>query len=153
MGIQAIIGDVQSTLGQVLTSIYDNATSLISGFAGQIGTFVANIWDSGFAGVSNFDSLKAAINKYSQNIQNIVNEYNENADLDSTFKGKAGESMHTFVQNTKTLLQAFVSLVEQWNNELDDAYAKYQSGDTSLSASVESDAQAVAEKAQNINLG
>ena len=106
-----------------------------------------------FAGVSNFEALKAAITRYSQNVQRAVNEYKANAPIDSTFKGKAGEELHSFVDATKELLDAYVKLIEKWNEELDVAYEKYQTGDALLQKNVVDDAQAVQQAAQNVSLG
>jgi len=106
-----------------------------------------------FAGVSNFDALKAAITKYSQNVQDAVDEYKAKAPIESTFKGKAGEELHSFVEATKGLLDAYVKLIEQWNDELDSAYERYQQGDVQLQQNVASDTQAVQQAAQNVSLG
>ena len=122
-------------------------------FQTQVGGFVANVFGDDFAGVSNFEDLKEAISKYSREVQEIVKEYDERARLDTTFKGKAGEELHTFVEATKELLNAYVKLIEKWNEELDDAYARYQAGDVQIQQNVQSDAQAVQQAAQNVSLG
>lgn len=153
MGIQSLIGDVASTFGNTFTNVLEGAWGAVSGIASGIGTFVANIWDGGFAGVSNFDGLKTAVTNYSKGVQDIVATYDANADLDVTFKGKAAEELRNFVKATKSLLQAYVKLVEKWNTELDEAYTKYQSGDTTLQSNVQSDAQAVEQAAQNLDIG
>ncbi len=153
MGIQSIIGDIKSTVGQKVKSFLDSAWGAVSGIADRVGTFVANVWSGGFAGVSDFGELKSAITTYSNNVQDIINQYNAQADLDSTFKGKAGTEMTEFVKSTKSLLDAYVKLVEKWNGELDGYYEKYQSGDTTLSSNVQSDAQAVEQAAQKVDIG
>ena len=153
MGLQSFIGDVKSTVGQNIKSFLDTAWGAVSGISNQIGSFVANIWDGGFAGVSNFENLKTAVTTYSKNVQDIVDQYDMNSDLTQTFKGTAGDTMTEFVTATKSLLDAYVKLVEKWNTELDDAYAKYQAGDTSLSQAVNSDAQAVTQAASNVDIG
>ena len=142
MGIQSIIGDIKSTVGQKVKSFLDSAWG-----------FVANIWSGGFAGVSDFGELKSAITTYSNNVQDIINQYNTQADLEATFKGKAGTEMTEFVKATKSLLDAYVKLVEKWNGELDGYYEKYQAGDTTLSSNVQSDAQAVEQAAQKVDIG
>lgn len=153
MGIQSLIGDIRSTVGQNIRSFLDSAWGAVNGLSSGIGTFVANVFDGGFAGVSDFGALKTAITNYSNQVQEIVNTYDVNADLEQTFKGKAGEEMTTFISSTKSLLDAYVKLVEKWNTELDDAYEKYQQGDTSLQSNVSSDAQAVEQAAQKVNIG
>ncbi len=153
MGIQSVIGDVKSTVGQRISSFLDAAWGAVSGLAGNIGTFVANIWSGGFAGVSNFDALKTAVTTYANNVQEIVDTYDTSADLEQTFKGQAGTAMTEFITSTKSLLDAYVKLVEKWNTELDDAYEKYKSGDTSLSEAVSSDAEDVAQAASKVEIG
>lgn len=106
-----------------------------------------------FAGVSNFENLKAAINDYSRRVQEIVDKYNPDAKIDGTFKGKAGQELTSFVVATKGLLMAYVKLIEKWNEELDAAYEKYQAGDVQIQQNVQSDAQAVQQAAQNVSLG
>ena len=76
MGIQSIIGDIKSTVGQKVKSFLDSAWGAVSGIADRVGTFVANIWSGGFAGVSDFGELKSAITTYSNNVQDIINQYN-----------------------------------------------------------------------------
>ena len=153
MGIQSIIGDVKSTVGNKIKSFLDTAWGAVSGLSNNIGTFVANVWGGGFAGVSDFGALKGAVTSYSNNVQEIINQYDTKADLETTFKGKAGEEMTTFVVATKSLLDAYVKLVEKWNNELDEYYERYQQGDTTLQANVASDAQAVEQAAQKVDIG
>ena len=153
MGIQSIIGDVKSTVGNKIKSFLDTAWGAVSGLSNNIGTFVANVWGGGFAGVSDFGALKSAVTSYSNNVQEIINQYDTKADLETTFKGKAGEEMTTFVVATKSLLDAYVKLVEKWNNELDEYYERYQQGDTTLQANVASDAQAVEQAAQKVDIG
>lgn len=152
MGIQAIIGDIRSNAGQTIQSLLDTAYSHASGMAGSIGTFISNVYDGGFAGVSDFDALKQAITRYKEEVQSIVDTYNANADLEQTFKGEVATAMHEFVTNTKTLLEAYASMVEQWNIDLVDVYTKYQEGASSTAQKIQSDAQDVLAAAQNISL-
>ena len=153
MSIQSIIGDVKSRVGNNIKSFLESAWGAVSGIAANVGTFVANIWGGGFAGVSNFDALKTAVSNYATKTQEIIDQYDTAADLDQTFKGSAGTEMTTFITATKSLLDAYVKLVEKWNEELDDAYTKYTEGDKTLSQNVTSDAEAVEKAAQNVSIG
>ena len=153
MGLQSLIGDIKSAVGNHIQSFLDTAWGAVNGISDSIGTYVANIWSGGFAGVSDFGALKSAITKYSNNVQKIINDYNTKADLEATFKGKAGQEMTGFVTSTKSLLDAYVKLVEKWNSELDTYYANYKKGDQTLSSNVISDAQAVKQAASKVNIG
>lgn len=153
MGIQNFIGDITSNVGQSIQGFLDSAWSAVSGIGERVGTFVANIWDGGFAGVSNYDGLKTAISNYSKDVQDIVNQYQPDADISDSFQGQSAEALHEFVTSTKSLLDAYVALVEKWNTELDTYYEKYQSGDTTLSNNVSSDAQDVADAASKVSIG
>ena len=153
MGIQSVIGDVKSTVGQNISYFLDEAWSAVNGVTSGIGTFTANIWDGGFAGVSDFDALKSAIEKYAQNVSDIVDEYNVDADLGNTFKGAAATSLSEFIASTKELLKAYVQLVNLWKTELDDAYTKYNEGDTNLNTDVTSDSDDVKNAAKNVQIG
>ena len=152
MGIQSIIGDVKSNAGQKIQSLLDTAYSQASGMAGSIGTFVSNVFDGGFAGVSDFEALNSAITRYKEEVQSIVDTYNANADLEQTFKGEVATAMHEFVTNTKMLLEAYASIVEQWNVDLGEVYARYQEGAGATAQKIQSDAEAVKQAAQNISL-
>ena len=120
MGIQNFIGDITSNVGQSIQGFLDSAWSAVSGIGERVGTFVANIWDGGFAGVSNYDGLKTAISNYSKDVQDIVNQYQPDADISDSFQGQSAEALHEFVTSTKSLLDAYVALVEKWNTEHPD---------------------------------
>jgi gas vesicle protein len=153
MGIQSIIGDVKSSVGNQINSFLEEAWGAVSGLKDQVGTYVSNIWSGGFAGVSNFEELKSAIDTYSADVDEIIEKYDASADLSVTFQGKAGEELTEFVNSTKSLLMAYGQLVKKWKDELNDAYEKYQSGDTTLSSNVSQDAQDVAAAAQKVDIG
>ena len=153
MGIQSIIGDVKSTVGQRISSFLDQAWAAASGIADTVGTFVANIWSGGFAGVSDFEALKRAIREYSKGVQEIVDNYKTDADLGVTFKGDAATAMTEFITSTKELLMAYVKLVEKWESELDDIYTKYQEGDKNLSQSVNQDSESVLAASKKVDIG
>ena len=153
MGIQGIIGDVSSNIGNKITTFLENAWNAVNGITSNIGTFVADIWDGGFVGVKDFEALKAAVTEYSTKTQAVIDEYNVNADLDTALKGDAATALHEFVVSTKSLLDAYVKLVEKWNSELDEYMQNYQEGDSNLSDNVLQDAQDVAAAAENIDIG
>lgn len=152
-GAQSLIGDVQARLGHQIGNQLDVANSYLSTIADAIGTFVANIWSGGFAGVSDFDDLKQSIETYSNNVQEIVNTYDASAQVDATFKGQAGQELTSFIAATKELLDAYVNYVKSWNKELDEIYEKYNQGDTTLQSNVASDSQRVQQASQSIELG
>lgn len=153
MGIQGIIGDVSSSIGNKISSFLENAWNAVSGITAGIGTFVADVWDGGFVGVKDFEALKAAITDYSAKTQTVIDEYNINADLETALKGEAATALQEFVVSTKSLLDAYVKLVEKWNVELDEYMKNYEEGDLNLSSNVSEDAQSVAQAAENIDIG
>lgn len=153
MGIQSIIGDVKSTVGNNIRSAFDTALSAVTGMADRVGTFVGNIWDGGFAGLSNFTNLDSAITKYVQGIQQIVDEYNEATDLDSTLKGEVATAMGEFVKSTKDLLKAWAGAVSAWQSELKTYAEQYAQGAGTLAQTISSDAQEVEKAAQSVEIG
>ena len=153
MGIQSIIGDISSKIGNNIQSAFDTALSSVSGMADRVGTFVGNIWDGGFAGLSNFTNLDSAIKKYVQGIQQIVDEYNETTDLDNTLKGEVATAMGEFVTATKTLLKAWAGAVTAWGSELNEYYKQYAAGAGNLSKSISADAQEVTKAAESVEIG
>ena len=153
MGIQSIIGDVKSTVGQRISSFLDQAWAAASGISDTVGTFVANIWSGGFAGVSDFGALEKAIGTYSEGVKGIVEHYNTDADLEVTFKGDAATAMKEFITSTKELLAAYVKLVEKWKDELEAIYNAYQTGDKNLSQSVNQDSESVLAASKKVDIG
>ncbi len=155
MGIQSIIGDVKSNVGQRITSVLDTMYGQVSGLANNAGTFVANVWDGGFAGIneSGLADLKQAIESYKNANIDLINEYNEAADLDVTFKGDVQAAVQEFVRNTKELLNAWVSAVEFWSKELDEYALNYKAGASNLASNISSDAQEVKAAASDVDLG
>lgn len=153
MSSQMLIGDVKSVYGNTIKNALESSVSLTKGLSSIIGSFTANIFGTGFAGVSNFTQLKQAISNYSRKTRAAINQYNANANVSKTFKGKSADQAREFINATKQLLEAYVALVEKWNKELDDAYAKYQSGDKTLSQRVAQDTQTVKKNAQQVTLG
>ena len=153
MGIQGIIGDVSSSIGNAMKNIFENAGNVLTNIASGIGTFVADVWDGGFVGVSDFEALKAAITEYSNRTKTMIDEYNANADLDQALKGEAAAALQEFIVQTKALLEAYVALVEKWNAELDEYLTNYSQGDTNLASNVSEDAAKVAAEAQNVDIG
>ena len=151
MGIQGLIGDVTSTTGNSIKNSLNSAFGFLKAASDRISTFTANIYSGGFAGVSNFDELYAAIDTYSKGVQEAVNEYKADTDISSTFKAKAAEELPKFVEATQSLLNAYVGLVENWKSELADVYQKYIQGSNTLSQTVQQDTQNVVQNAQRIN--
>ena len=147
--------DFESTLAaaeNALQTAFSMGGSLIGGGLTQAGVALSNIWDGGFIGVSDFEALKTAISKYVEDAQKIVDEYNEKADLENTFKGKAGEAMSEFIVVTKKLLQAWVAALSLWKEELDAYMAEYQAGDQEIASDVAANTESVEKAASEISL-
>ena len=113
-----LIGDAKSAYSNKQKNRVDTAVLLSKQLFQSIGSFCANIYGGGFAGVSNFSQLKAAISAYARKTNSAIASYNANARIESTFKGKAADECRTFIGATKELLKAYVDLVQKWNDEL-----------------------------------
>jgi predicted PurR-regulated permease PerM len=150
MGIQSIIGDVKSGVNNNVSAILNSAWGAVSGQADRIGTYVANVYSGGFAGVSNFDNLYDAIRKYAENTRDIIAKYDANTDIEDTFKGEVAQAIPQFVKETQSLLEAYVTIVEKWKDELADVYQRYQQGSQNLSQNISQDAQDVRQQTQRI---
>lgn len=153
MSLQSDVGNFIANLRNQLESALSTGLSGLGGMAQSVGTSVSNIWGGGFAGMKDPEEFVAAVQTYSQQVHAAVDEYNAAADLDASFKGQTQGALAEFVTDTKTLLNAWVKLVDKWADEARAAYTAWQEGDSgSVAANVQNASADIKQMASNISL-
>lgn len=154
MSIQSTIGNFTKNAGENARSILSKASNAINGLIGTATTGVNSIWSGGFAGIDekNIDSLKQAIKSYCDNIDSIINGFNEQANLEIAYKGRVQQEAQEFLKSMKELLIAYVSLMKQSFADLDEALLNYQNASGELAGQISSNAQDIRQQAQAVKL-
>ena len=97
MSLQSSVGNVTRSATESVKSILSTTTGKIENTIGTATTAVTNVWSGGFAGIStaNATALENAINTYIQGIQDTIQGFNENANLENAYKGAEQEFLHS----------------------------------------------------------
>ena len=147
-GIGNAVSDLTHNVGNSVNNLFNDIGSTVSGWAASAGEWVSSLWDGGFAGVSDFEALKVAIKTYIDGVNEVINEFNADANLDTTIKGQAGAALSDYVATTKKALQAYVSVLNIWKDDLDKVLEAYKSGDIDIQSAIENTTQ---DLQQNVN--
>lgn len=154
MSIQSALGNIVSNVKNDLQTLLSGAKSKLQGIVGTISTSLSNIWDGGFAGINEneLDTLKDALNNYCNNIDDIINGFDQTTNLDVAYKGAINEAANDFVDAVKEILTAYVSTMRRNIAEADTAFANYKQAAQSIAQDVKSDAADIRSEAQKIRL-
>lgn len=147
-GLGSAWNDLTHNVGNGIDNIFNDLTSTVGGWANAAGDWISSLWDGGFAGVSDFEALKAAVTSYIDGVNEVINEFNADANLDTTIRGQAGTALSDYVATTKAALQKYVSVLSIWKTDLDTVLEGYQAGDTNIQNAVENSTQ---DLQQNVN--
>lgn len=115
---------------------------------------VGHLWNGGFAGINEegINTLNSNLDGYCQEIQDIINGFDETGDITSALKGRIQEAAQEFIKAIKDLLTAYVSTIKKEQDEALDAYRRYSEQTEELSTKVEADADDIRAQAQQIRL-
>ena len=150
-GISGAISDLTNKIGNRIDNAWNTVSSSVSGLVNDVGTWATNLWDGGFAGVSDFDALKTAVTNYVADTQAIIDEFNTDANLDGTVKGEANQALHDYIVATKTALNSYVSVLNIWKDDLDAVYEAYKAGDQTVSSNVNDATDVLNDAVKNID--
>ena len=152
--IQSSIGNITRTATESVKSVISNVTGKFDGIVGTASTAVTNVWSGGFAGINtaNADSLKTAINTYIQGIQETINGFNENANLENAYKGSVQVATQEFLRAVKALLQAHVSLMRQNLSEFELVIQNYTQASQEAGSQVSQQAEEIRANAESIRI-
>lgn len=158
-GLGSMAGDAASGAVNFATQKWDEAKSKLSQLGAMFTSGAKSVFGGGFSGIKDPAELQQAITKYSQEVQQAVNDFQANAELDVAIKGEAQAALHEFIEEVKKLLDAYAASVQSWNAELTAYYSKYQADDSTAGQSLEgahsqiqAAMQTLEEKAGNISM-
>ena len=154
MSLQSSVGNVTRSATESVKSILSTTTGKIENTIGTATTAVTNVWSGGFAGIStaNATALENAINTYIQGIQDTIQGFNENANLENAYKGAAQEGAQVLLRESKSLLQAYVSLMKRSVNDFHDAVERYVQAAGDLGTKISQQADEIRANAESIKM-
>ena len=145
-------------------TVLQNMTSTDSVVAKAIGDFglfergaqFLNSFDQNFVGISKegIDDLSKNLKDYVNQLQSIMDGYNENANLNKALAedSKAALAASNFIKDIKTLLQAYISTIKVYAETAEKAYANWGKSDESIGTDVDSNSTDIRQAAENLQL-
>lgn len=121
----------------------------------MLGLFGGNSGSVDFGGISQTgkDELDKSIETFCNDVTDLVNQFDDKAEITKAFKGaKLEESVHDFLSSIKELLNAYVSLIRQNQDDLETAWTRWQEADQSVQSLASSAAQDIRTEANSIKL-
>lgn len=152
--IKSTIGNIAHNVQDTLSSVLTSAKTQIENIVGGTTTALSNIWSGGFTGMSEtgMTELKNQLTKYCEEVQGVIDSFDQSGDITSALKGEVQEAAYDFIAAIKTLLQAYVSTMKQEIAEADEAYQNFIASGQSISQDVQSSASDIRSNASNISL-
>ncbi len=154
MSIQSAFGNITSAVDNGLDSAISVAKAALGNIVGSVGTALSNLWSGGFAGIdeNNFESLKQAIITYCDEVDEIINGFNQEGNLEVAYKGAIKDAASDFVGAVKEILVAYVSTMRRNIAEADTAFQNYKQAAQSIAQDVQADAANIRSEAQKVKL-
>ena len=154
MSIQSSIGSFTRNTQEGVRSVISRASGMLDGIVGSATTTVSNVFSGGFVGIStaNADSLKNAINNYIQGVQDTINGFNENANLENAYKGEVQAANQEFLRAVKELLQAHITQMRVNLKDFDEVVANYTQSASDLGSQVTQQADEIRQNATQIKI-
>ncbi len=154
MSIRSTIGNFSYSVKDVLSTTLTTARTQINNIVGTTTTSFSNLWDGGFTGMSEsgIAELKTQLENYCQEIQSIINGFDQTGDITMALKGEVQTAAYDFIEAIKVLLQAYVSTMKQEIAEAEDAYRNFVSSGQSISQDVRDAASDIRSNASSISL-
>lgn len=143
----AVLNEVQASraTGQM---ILDN-------MIGTMKTAITNMFDGGFAGLDekNYSILEAAIEKYVDDVQAIISEFNaDSAGAEVAYKGDVKVAVDEFIVSVKKILEAYVSTMRMEIAESKGAFERWNQETKTIAADVSQNASDISKAAETISL-
>lgn len=154
--IGSAVGSIVHDASIDVSSILNDSRSAMEATVGEVTNSLANInlYSGGFTGMSKegMESLKSALTTFCNNIQDTISNFKQDGDISSALKGQTQEAAIDFIEQIKSLLQAYVSLMRAEIAEADEAYENFMNVEKSISSDVQSTAQDIRSNASKIQL-
>lgn len=154
MSIRSTIGNITRNVQDTLSTTLTTAKTQIENIVGSTTTSLSNIWSGGFTGMSEtgIAELKTQLTNYCQEIQDIIEGFDQTGDITSALKGEVQTSAYDFIAAIKTLLEAYVSTMKQEIEEADEAYQNFLTSSQSIAQDVNDAASDIRSNASSISL-
>lgn len=154
MSIRSAVGNITSSVGNDIQTIFSSASTNIQNIVGTAVTGFSNLWSGGFAGIdeNNFSVIKSSLENYCSTIEEHIAQFDQASKLEIAYKGAIQDAADDFVKAVKELLQAYVSNMRRNIMEADAAFQNYKEAAQQIAQDVHSDAQTIRQDAQKIRL-
>jgi hypothetical protein len=163
MSVKSVVGNLSRNVGDKISSYHSIGQSIIEKTLSHLGTRASNIWDGGFVGMSasGVEDLKKNMDKYCNDVQDIVKYFDANAVISEAIKGTEIEAaIHQYLNSIKELLMAYVGTMRQEIAEINEAYENFvvtTQGNISkdvegVASDITSEAEKITGEAGNIKL-
>lgn len=154
MSIRSFLGNTVNVVGDTAGSVINSARITLENIVGSVTTGFSNLWEGGFTGMSQtgVEDLKAALQKYCDDIEAIINGFDETGDISAALKGEAQQAAIDFIKAIKTMLEAWVSQIKVNISELDEAYRLFTEDNKNIAQDVQQAASDIRQNAEQIRL-
>lgn len=154
MSIRSTVGNIAHNVQDRLSSILTTGKTQIENIVGSVTTSLSNIWSGGFTGMSEsgMTELKTQLTNYCQEVQDLIDGFDQTGDITSALKGDVQTAAYDFIDAIKKLLQAYVSTMKQEIAEADEAYQNFVSSGQSIAQDVQAAASDIRSNASSISL-
>lgn len=154
MGLRNTAGNISRLAGESVRGAVSTVAQNVQDIIGSVAAAETNIWDGGFVGIStaNADKLKQAINKYIEDSQDIIDGFNEEANLEMAYKGQIQVGAQEFLRSVKELLQAYVTQMRKNLHEFEEVVEVYSQNDTDLGQQVNQQADEIRQNASKVRI-
>ncbi len=149
---------LQSAVSSISRNPGESPSSILGRFTEEINTLIGStpssegVYKGGFAGLDNANAIQvqSAFQKYYENAKEIIMGFNENANLEMTFKGDVQIQAQEFLKSMKLLLTAYVAMIKKNVDEFWQAVQNYQDSARNIASQVGNVAEEVNTNAASV---
>lgn len=154
MSIRSVVGNITHGAQDDITSLLNIAQTQMENIVGSAQAAFTNLWSGGFVGMSEsgIEAIKEALTKYCNEVENLIQEFDENGNIEVALKGETQQAAAEFIAAVKRLLQAYVSTMRASIKDADEAYKNWSQSSKSIATDVASDAENIRSNAEKIRI-
>lgn len=154
MSIRNIATNVGSLINHGADSLITNAGSAITALVGSTQKALQSAWTGGFVGVNvdNYEEIKTVIQKFIDDIEGALSQFNTSVDWTTGLKGEAAAAANEYVKAVNELLLAYATTYKEFLKVADDAMMAWAEGDRDNAAAIRDAAQELKAKAAEIRI-
>ena len=145
MGIKSTLGNLGSSVSAFANNTLEQVSAKLTGLFNNAVAQIGSIWDGGFIGIdtNNWDTISKAIDDMISVAEEEIEDFNDLANRDDVLKGKQSEALGEYLQDAKSLLEAWVSTLRNFKKDAETAMNQLVEGD-------DTNAQTIHEAAANL---